>query len=142
MTMIASFLLDFGNSPIMLILISCHDPSSIFKGCNSLVFFMCCTLFVGIWSILECISWYCSLFLATSSFFWSASSFVVVLDVLYLLDHGFLEGFSLWSFGYLACRFFYLHRWFYFPPIIVCLSFPVLYILSVLLFHFIVFLLV
>ena len=72
--------------------------------------FSCVVLcFVGIWSILECISWRCSLFLATSSFFWSAPSFIVVLDVLYLLDYGFLEGFSPWSFGYLAYRFFHPH---------------------------------
>jgi len=96
--------------------------------------------FVGIWSILECISWCCSLFLATSSFFWSVPSFVVVLDVLYPLDHGFLKGFSPWSFGYLACRFFHLYKQFHFSSMIVYLSFPVLYILSVLLFYFIVFL--
>ena len=68
---------------------------------------------VDTWYILECISWYHFLFLATGNFSWLTWAFAVILDIPHLLDHGFSVKFSLIFSSCLEHKFFLLYGLFH-----------------------------
>jgi len=65
--------------------------------------------FVDISSILEHISWCCFIFLAINNSSWSNQVFLVVLDVLHLLNHNFPIEFVLESSDCWICKSFHLY---------------------------------
>lgn len=81
---------------------------------------------IGIFGILEYISWYHFIFLATSSFSWSIQASSVVLDILCLLVYDFSIGFIPKSFSCLEYRFFLLYTLLHCLPILVCPPFSIL----------------